>query len=146
MDGPGLISCCLRHPLGCPARGRCQKDFHSLHLKIPDDCIDGGCLAGTGTTGDNQQAAVHSFVYRLFLQFIQVNGLLLLYFKEIGLDFGLGNIPLDVQVMQHTGCIELQIIVVGGVDQGALGRWLYHHLSVYLHIHQVLFHGGRLYF
>ena len=75
-----------------------------------------------------------------------MNGLLLLYFKEIGLDFGLGNIPLDVQVMQHTGCIELQIIVVGGVDQGALGRWLYHHLSVYLHIHQVLFHGGRLYF
>ena len=53
VDGPGLISCCLRHPLGRPARGRCQKYFHSLDLKVPDDCIDGGCLTGTGASGDN---------------------------------------------------------------------------------------------
>ena len=74
-----------------------------------------------------------------------VGGSLLLYFKEIGLDFGLGDIPLDVQIMQHTGCIELQIIVMGGVNQWALGRRLYHHLAVYLHIHQMLLHGSRLY-
>ena len=144
MDGPGLIAGCLCHPFGCPARGRCQEDFHALHLKIPDNGIDGGRLAGTRAAGDDQQAAVYRFIYRLFLEFIQVDGFLLLDFKEIGLDFRLGDVPPDVQVMEHAGCIELQVIVVGGVDQGSLVRRLHHHLAVYLHVHEMLFHGRGL--
>ena len=105
VDGPGLVSCGFGHPLGSPAGGSAQENFQPFFLKIADNGIDCGCLARTGSPGDNQKAASRSLENRLLLKRIQGNSLFFLQPGKGGAYFLLRRAAADIQIMKHPGGI-----------------------------------------
>ena len=132
VDGPGLIACGLGHPLGRPACGGCQKDLHILLFKIPDDRVDGGGLSGSRPSGDNKEPVVHRFDDRLLLMDVQLDLL-------SGHD-GLQPLPYFlrrhripyVQIVEHSGGIELHIVKLGRIDDHPAVLFLHHQLFFHL--------------
>ena len=47
-----------------------------------------------------------------------------------------------IQFLQHPGCVQLQIIVLAGINDDILFVLLQDHLVIQRHIHQVLLHVG----
>ena len=145
VNRPRLKTGCLTHTL-CRASGRCsQKNVHTLHFKIADDCIDRGCLTGSRSTCNNQQSIADSFLDRLHLMFVQIHFCLFFDFAYLRFDFNLRYIIAHIKLLQHGCRIGLHIIEAGRVDVRLLPLLLQHNLAVHRHIHVQVFYLLRLY-
>ncbi len=72
VDGLGLISGGLGHPLGCPARGSRKTDIQPLALKKMYHGIDGCSLSRSRASSKYHDASSGSLHYRCALHVVQV--------------------------------------------------------------------------
>ena len=158
MDRPRLIAGCLRHALRCTAGRRRQKNLHLFLFKVTDDGVDGSCLTGTGSSGDNEQAAVDRLDDRADLQLIRLNAFFFTDLLQLFADLRFRLSPTQIQIMEHTGRVKLCIVILGSVNmaggrgtvilfrlQQLLLIHLYHDLLLHLKICQMFLHHCRIY-
>ena len=145
MDRLCLISGRLRHALcRTPRRGR-QKDLHIFLVKIVDDRVDGCRLTGSRTSGDDKETIAHRLQNCLLLELVQLDLLRLRDLFQAIFHVILIDLRVEIQVMQHSRCIEFHIVELRRVNDPFPILFLHHQLLLHLEIHQMLFHVLRFY-
>ena len=145
MDRLRLVSCRLRHALRCAARRGSQKNIHIFLLEIMDDRIDGGRLTRSRTSGDDKETIAHSLQNCLLLKLVQLDLLRLRDLFQALFHVVLIDLRVEIQVMQHSRCIEFHIVELRRVDDPFPILFLHHQLLLHLEIHQMFFHVLRFY-
>ena len=143
MDRLCLISGRLRHALcRTPRRGR-QKDLHIFLVKIVDDRVDGCRLTGSRTSGDDKETIAHRLQNCLLLELVQLDLLRLRDLFQAIFHVILIDLRVEIQVMQHSRCIEFHIVELCRIDDPLSVLFLHHQLLLHLEIHQMFFHVLR---
>ena len=130
-----LISGSLCHSFGCPACRCSQPKLSTFSLKKSDDCIDRSCFSCTWSSGQYEKSMASCFCHCFFLHFIQhctcflFNGCDPLFYNILILR------TTDIQLTEHSGSIQLQIIILAGIDDFFALLFLHYQLSVQKHIH-----------
>ena len=139
MHRPGFIAGSLCHPFCRPACRRCQKNFHFLLFKIPDNRVDSRGFSRSRSSGNNQKPTVYRFNHSLYLKLIRLNLLFCADPLQLFPDFPLWLRTSQIQIVKHSGCIQLHVIILGRIDLLPL----HHDFLFHLQIHQMLFHTFR---
>ena len=120
VDRLCFISGGLRHSFGRSACRRSKSKFCSLPFKKADNSINGGGLSCARTSCKNEQAIFCCFFYCFFLHFIQDSTCFLLYLGQSALYQFFILRTFNIQFIQHSGCIQLNLIIFAGINQSSL--------------------------
>ena len=147
MDGLGFYACGLRHPLGRPARGRCQNHIQVFLLQDADDGIDGGGFPGAGAAGDDEDTVGHGFRHGHALLQGQGHASFLFYPANLFCDsFHIRRVILRRQFQQPLRHGHFRIKIIIQINTIHAIQLFLPNLAVHLQFPDGIFHGQRMQF